>query len=176
MRRLHFIAAAGGAGLLLAALFAAGPQAFGGEADLTRINPQYLVTPEEAQTWHVFKDQGGPTFSGGPSWVSYMGFLEDKLKQYGVADITRNAWTYDRWHSSEWPDDSGWSLSVGGQGVKVAHYGAYSGSTPAEGLTADSRSTLPRPRPNPSRARSWSSSPRPTPSRRWTTSTSCGSP
>jgi hypothetical protein len=66
-----------------------------------------------------------------------MAFLEDKLKKYGVVDMTKNTWTYDRWSTSEWPDSSNWTLISNGQPVKVAHYGAYSGSTGSEGITRD---------------------------------------
>jgi hypothetical protein len=66
-----------------------------------------------------------------------MSLIENKLKQYGVIDITKNKWTYKRWYTSDWPDDSNWTLVSDGQPVKVAHYGAYSGSTGPEGITAE---------------------------------------
>lgn len=104
---------------------------------LTTINPKFMVTPQEALQWHEYKDKGGPTYSGNSSWKSYMVFLEEKLKQHGVVDITKNTWTYDRWYTSEWPDSSNWTLVSDGQPVKVAHFGAYSGSTGADGITRD---------------------------------------
>jgi hypothetical protein len=103
---------------------------------LTAIHPDFLITPAEAYEWHLQKDKGGPTYSGNASWQSYMSLLENKFTQYGVVDITRNKWTYNRWYTSDWPDDSNWSLVSDGQPVKVAHYGAYSGSTGPEGITA----------------------------------------
>jgi len=102
---------------------------------ITSINPKFMITPDEAQQWHEYKDKSGPTFSGSPSWKRYLTFLEEKLKQYGLVDITKNTWSYDRWYTSEWPDSSNWTLVSNGQPVKVAHYGAYSGSTSAEGIT-----------------------------------------
>jgi len=57
-----------------------------------------LVTVEEAQEWHLFKDKGGPTFSGSLPWLRYMEFLEAKLSEYGVINFIRNRWTYDRWY------------------------------------------------------------------------------
>ncbi len=105
--------------------------------DLTRINPHFLVTPDEAFAWHVLKDRGGPTYAGSPSWRSFLEFCEEKLREHGVVDIHRNSWTYDRWSTSQWPDDTGWSLVSDGRPVVVAHYGAYSGFTPAEGITAE---------------------------------------
>jgi len=104
---------------------------------ITTINPKFMVTPDEAFQWHLYKDKAGPTYSGSPSWKSYMAFLEEKLKQCGVVNITKNTWTYDRWYTPEWPDSSNWTLVSNGQPVKVAHYGAYSGSTGAEGLTGE---------------------------------------
>ena len=104
---------------------------------ITTIHPKFMVTPQEALQWHEYKDKGGPTYSGNPSWKSYMAFLEEKLKQYRVVDIVRNAWTYDRWYTSDWPESSNWTLLSNGQPVKVAHYAAYSGSTPADGITRD---------------------------------------
>jgi len=104
---------------------------------LTAINPDFMVTPDEAYGWHLHKDKGGPTYSGNASWQSYMALIEKKLDQYGVVDITKNKFTYNRWSTSDWPDDSNWTLASDGQTVKVAHYGAYSGSTPPEGITAE---------------------------------------
>ena len=104
---------------------------------LTTINPAFVVTSEEAYQWHVQKDKGGPTYSGNASWQSYMSLIEGKLKQYGVVDITKNTWTYNRWYTSDWPDDSNWTLVSDGRPVKVAHYAAYSGSTGPQGITAE---------------------------------------
>jgi len=35
---------------------------------LTNIYPDFMITPDEAQAWHVHKDKGGPTYSGNESW------------------------------------------------------------------------------------------------------------
>jgi hypothetical protein len=104
---------------------------------LTTISPDFMITPDEVQAWHKQKDKGGPTYSGSEAWQSYMAFIEKKLNQYGVVDITKNKWTYNRWYTSDWPDDSNWTLVSDGQPVKVAHYGAYSGSTGPQGITAE---------------------------------------
>ena len=96
----------------------------------------YLIKPAEARRWHALKDKFGPAFSGNRSWRYTMGFVEQGFKKLGAVDVTLNTWTYDRWHTSEWPDESKWSLVVGGKSIQVASYGAYSGSTPAEGITA----------------------------------------
>lgn len=103
--------------------------------DLTNINSAFMVTPDEAHAWHVVKDSG-PNFAGSPAWKQTLDFLESKFKEYGVVDIVKNAWTYERWFTSEWPDDSKWSLSIEGTPVPISNYGAYSGSTDEAGITA----------------------------------------
>jgi hypothetical protein len=105
-------------------------------AALTRVDPSLMVTAKEATEWHRFKDQHGPALSGNPSWQKFMGLVEDKLREYGAVDIQRNAWTYDYWSTSEWPDKSNWSLKSNGKDIRVANYGANSGSTGPEGQTA----------------------------------------
>jgi hypothetical protein len=106
-----------------------------GKPALNNINPDFMVTAEEAYDWLLVKDTG-PNYAGSPAWHTTLEFLEDKLLEYGVVDMVHNAWTYDRWYTSEWPDDSQWSLVSDGNPVTVAHYGAYSGSTPEAGITA----------------------------------------
>jgi hypothetical protein len=65
-----------------------------------------------------------------------MKFLEWNLEQYGVRDITRNVWTYDRWYTTDWPGHHKWTLTSDGKSIKVASYSAYSGSTTEAGITA----------------------------------------
>lgn len=103
---------------------------------LTQLIPGFLVKPHEAYEWHLYKDMGGATYSGNPSWKSYMEFIEWKLEHYGVKDITRNKWTYDRWYTTDWPGDGKWTLTSNGISIKVASYGAYSGATTEAGTTA----------------------------------------
>jgi hypothetical protein len=103
---------------------------------LTTINHAYMVTADEAYQWNNYKDQFGATYSGNPSWKSYMTFLEQSLKAYGVQDIVKNSFTYNRWFTTDWPGDGKWSLVSNGQPINVASYGAYSGSTPTAGVTA----------------------------------------
>lgn len=122
-----------------AAVIAVSPGVVGyaAEGDFNRINPDFLVTAEEAYAWHAFKDEGGPTFSGSPSWHRYLKFVENELKACGAVDVIRHPFSYDRWYTSEWPDDANWTLVSGGDSVRVASYGAYSGSTEKGGLTAE---------------------------------------
>jgi len=105
-------------------------------ADPARIDPRLMVTADEVRRWHRFKDEGGPTFSGSEAWHRFVAFVEAGLKGYGVVDITRNRWRYDLWSTSEWPDDSRWRRVSDGAAVRVAHYGAWSGATGPEGVTA----------------------------------------
>src|SRR5579871_6166146 len=42
-----------------------------------------------------------------------------------------------RWYTSEYPDDSNWSLQVDGRKIKVASYGCNSGKTIEEGVTGE---------------------------------------
>ena len=105
-------------------------------AHLKKVNPAFLVTPQEAHAWHVAKDSmGGPTIAGSPSWKNFLEICEKELKSCGVVDVFRNPWTYTRWSTAEWPDDSKWSLQVGGEKVKIASYGCNSGATPEAGVT-----------------------------------------
>jgi hypothetical protein len=135
----------------LGATIALGPAAFAGRAlgagstvpdnpDLARINKDFLVTAQDAHAWHAAKDSyGGPTFSGSPAWKHYLALCERELRARGVVDIFRNSFTYNRWFTRDWPDDSNWSLHLGGsvgEKIPVASYGAYSGSTPQAGVTA----------------------------------------
>ena len=103
--------------------------------NLTDIRDDWVVTPEEALEWASVKHDNLPTLTGSPEWLTYMEFLETTLDTYGVVDGTRNAWQFERWHTSE--DSAQWSLSSDGSPVRVAHYGAYSGSTAPEGITAE---------------------------------------
>ena len=100
-------------------------------ANLTKVNPKFLVTPQEVRAWHVAKDSmGGPTMTGSPSWKNYLQILEKGLRDSGCVDIFRNPWTFTRWSTTEFPDDSNWSLHVDGKKIKVASYGCNSGGRP----------------------------------------------
>ncbi len=95
------------------------------------------VTVADFYRWHRFKDEGGPTFSGSPAWHRYLRFLEERFEGFGVTDLVRNAWTYRRWFTSEWPGHGDWGLVVDGEPIRVAAYAPYSGSTGPRGITAE---------------------------------------
>jgi hypothetical protein len=101
-------------------------------------DPRWVVTSQEVRDWHAVKDsKGGPTIAGSPSWHNYVDFLESELRKAGAVDIFRHPFSYTRWSTSEWPDDSKWSLQIDSRKLKVASYGANSGRTPDGGATAD---------------------------------------
>src|SRR5262249_3982958 len=85
---------------------------------LSRINPTSMITAKDAQEWHIAKDSlGGPTLAGSPSWKNFLDVAEKELRARGVVDIFRNPWNYERWFTTEYPDDSNWSLHIDGQKI-----------------------------------------------------------
>ena len=96
-----------------------------------------MITSDDYYQWHRFKDEGGPTFSGSPAWHRYLRFLEEQLGRFGVTGLVRNAWSYQRWFTSEWPGHGDWGIVVDGEPIRVAGYAPYSGSTGDEGITAE---------------------------------------
>ncbi len=121
-----------GPGLIAAEYPQGSPSGFPGN-----VRDDWILSEVEAIRWHEVKDEKGPAFTGNPSWRQFVGFVEDKLREYGVVDIQRNQWPFQRWFSSEWPDRTNWSLVSAGEKVEVANYGANSGSTGANGITAE---------------------------------------
>ncbi|MEB3755977.1 MAG: hypothetical protein GSR79_03865 [Desulfurococcales archaeon] len=103
---------------------------------INHVNPEWMPSESVFYKWNVLKDMLGPTYSGSPAWHKYMSFLEKELRSYGVINITKNSWTYKRWYTTDWPNDTGWSLSIEGKPIRVASYYAYSGSTNESGITA----------------------------------------
>jgi hypothetical protein len=103
--------------------------------NLTELHSNWIVTADEAYRWASIKNDNLPTLTGSQQWLNYMRFLEDALAEYGAVDAVKNSWEFERWFTAE--DSRQWSLVSGGKPVRVASYGAYSGSTPAEGITAD---------------------------------------
>ena len=97
--------------------------------DLTKINPKFLMTVEDAQKLHAAKDAQGPALSGNTSWRNFVGIIETRMRAANAVGFMKNAWTFNRWSTTEFPDTSGWSLSSDGKPIKVASYGANSGTT-----------------------------------------------
>jgi hypothetical protein len=105
---------------------------------LTTIHKGFMMTPDEGYAWHVFKAEGGPTYAGSPAWKRYVEFLEAKLREFGVVDIMKNSWTYDRYFVDDWPLEkhaSAHQLVSDGTPVPVATFGMCSGFTSPDGMT-----------------------------------------
>ena len=111
-----------------------------------KINPQFMITPDQAWDWNVFKAQGGPTYAGSTGWKRFTDFLISKMPEFGAVDLDYVEIPYDHYIVDDWPDrrthihDSGVALEklvTDGTPVPVvASYGMTSGFTPPEGITA----------------------------------------
>ena len=100
----------------------------------SELNPAWIVSEAELTTWAKVKVANRPMLTGSPKWRKYVTFLENKLHEYGVIDVFKKRWQFERWYTSD--DATNWSLVSDGQPVRVSHYDAYSGSTGSEGVTA----------------------------------------
>lgn len=104
---------------------------------LAQLRPDWALSEAEALAWHRVKDANVPALPGSPRWHKVMQYLQAKFAEYGCVDLARAAWTFPRFDTSIWPDASGWSLTVGGQPVRLANVAANCGTTGAAGVTAD---------------------------------------
>lgn len=103
---------------------------------LVTVRDDWLVSEDQILAWHEFKDGLGPALTGSRAWHAFMEMLDDEFSAAGLVDMRYNRWTFDRWTTSQWPDDSDWSLHVGDRRIDVANAGANSGATPSEGVSA----------------------------------------
>src|SRR6202166_5442016 len=111
-----------------------------------KINPKFMITPDQAWDWASFKSQGGPTYAGSAGWKRYTNFLISKMPEFGAVDLDYVEIPYDHYIVDDWPDrgthiyDSGMALekliSDGTPVPVVASYGMTSGFTPPDGITA----------------------------------------
>jgi hypothetical protein len=111
-----------------------------------KIDPQLMITPDQAWDWNMFKAQGGPTYAGSTGWKRYTDFLVAKMLEFGAVDLDYIEIPYDHYIVDDWPDrrthiyDSGVALeklvSDGTSVPVVASYGMTSGFTPPEGVAA----------------------------------------
>src|ERR1700722_8942545 len=139
--RRSFLKAAAG---VTAGAALARPQLFA--PAFTKISSQFMITPEQALNWNMFKAQGGPTYAGSAGWKRFTDFLISKMPEFGAVDLDYVEIPYDHYIVDDWPDhrthmhDSGVAvekLVTDGTPVPVvASYGMTSGSTPPEGITA----------------------------------------
>jgi hypothetical protein len=120
--------------------------AWAGAAAFPKIHAPFMITPDQAWEWNVFKSQGGPTYAGSAGWKRFTDFLISKVQEFGGVDLDYVEIPYDHYIVDDWPDrrmhihDSGKAvekLVTGGTPVPVvASYGMTSGFTPPEGVTA----------------------------------------
>ena len=145
MKRRTFLKAA--AGVAAGTVFSPAPAwAQANPAAFPKIDSRFMITPEQAFDWHVFKAQGGPTYAGSAGWKRFTDFLISKMPEFGAVDLDYVEIPYDHYIVDDWPDrrthiyDSGKAvekLVTDGTPVRVvASYGMTSGSTPPEGITA----------------------------------------
>jgi hypothetical protein len=119
-----------------------------GRADATtfpKVNPRFMITPDQAWDWNMFKSRCGPTYAGSAGWKRYTDFLISKMQEFGAVDFEYIEIPYDHYIVDDWPDrrthlhDSGVALEklvVDRTPVPVvASYGMTSGFTPPEGVT-----------------------------------------
>ena len=102
---------------------------------MTYVDETKMVSSAEAKDWLTAKDNFGPAYAGSPKYDQYLAFLEEKMRSYGMVDFTRYTFPYPYWHTTEWPDKSGWSLKSDGAAVDVASYAVNSGTTGPTGVT-----------------------------------------
>ena len=118
----------------------------GRTGDLKNINPQFMITPDEALDWAIFKSQIGPTYGGSPGANEWMNFIETTMQEFGAIDLITQDMPYQRYVVNDWPDPATHTYGSGreieklvsnGKGVPVvAAYGMTSGFTPTQGVTA----------------------------------------
>lgn len=111
-----------------------------------KVHREFMLRPQQALDWHVFKSQCGPTYAGSPGWKRFTDFLVSRMPEFGAVDLDYVEIPYDHYIVDDWPDrrthlyDSGVALEkliTDGTPVPVvASYGMTSGFTPPEGLTA----------------------------------------
>jgi hypothetical protein len=98
--------------------------------------PAPPYSPALLQQWHQSKADLGPTFAGSPTWHAHMADVEAALDTAGVVAIERYPAPYTRWWAADKPTAAERALGIDGKALPVASYWAYSGSTPAGGVTA----------------------------------------
>src|SRR5579862_9741288 len=141
--RRTFLKAA--AGITAGTVISRSPQ-WAQSRDFPKIHSQFMITPDQALEWNVFKSKGGPTYAGGAGWKRYTDFLISKMQEFGAVDFDSVEIHYDHYIVDDWPDrrthspDSGVAVeklvSDGTPVAVVASYGMTSGSTQPEGLAA----------------------------------------
>jgi hypothetical protein len=114
--------------------------------DLKHINPRFMITPDEALNWAIFKSQIGPTYGGSPGAIEWMNFITTTMQEFGAIDLVTQEMPYSRYVVNDWPDPKTHTFGSGREIEKlvsdgkpvpvVASYGMTSGFTPPNGVTA----------------------------------------
>jgi hypothetical protein len=140
--RRSFLKSAAGAtaGSVLApqALWAQEASKAGRAGNVSRINPSFMITPDEAWEWNAFKAKGGPTYAGSAGWKRYTDFLTGKMAEFGAVDFDYVEIPYDHYIVDDWPGRTG---AVGGRpgAMRRGPPRGGRGWTPAQGITAPMR-------------------------------------
>jgi hypothetical protein len=105
-----------------------------------------MITPEQALKWASIKSQIGPTYPGSEGGIKFMNFIKTTMQEFGAVDLFVQDIPYSKYTVNDWPDPR---THIYGSGVEaeklisngkpvpaVASYGMTSGSTPAQGITA----------------------------------------
>jgi hypothetical protein len=113
---------------------------------LTHINPQFMITPEDALTWATMKSKLGPTYGGGSGGIQFLNFIKTTMQEFGAVDLFIQDIPYPKYTVNDWPDPR---THIYGSGVEVeklisngkpipvvASYGMTSGATGPLGVTA----------------------------------------
>ncbi len=148
--RREFLKSAGlaaGTALIPNSLWAKGKSAAkSGNFAFPQIDQKYMITPDQAWDWAVFKSKGGPTYAGSTGWKRYTDFLISKSQEFGAVDLDYIEIPFDHYIVDDWPDRRTHEYNSGMAVEKlvsdsepvpvVASYGMTSGFTPPEGVTA----------------------------------------
>jgi hypothetical protein len=62
-----------------------------------KIYKPFLLTPDQAWDWNLFKSQGGPTYAGSTGWKRYTDFLTGKMQELGAVDFDSVEIPYDHY-------------------------------------------------------------------------------
>ena len=116
-----------------------------GAANGSKIDSKFMISPDLAWDWNVFKSKGGPTYAGSSGWKRYTDFLISKAQEFGAVDFDYVEIPYDHYVVDDWPDrrthahNSGMAVeklvSDGTPVPVVASYGMTSGFTSPDGVT-----------------------------------------
>ena len=98
--------------------------------------PAPSYSPAQLQQWNETKAALGATFAGSPAWHSHMDFVAAGLADAGAVAVAKLPAPYTRWWAPDKPAAAERALHINDASLPVASYWAYSGSTPAAGVTA----------------------------------------